>query len=290
MQYDLTESMLLILSEPRPCLRVTSIFLSLAVTHSLSEKLVLICSLEASRYQSWAFLQVQVGSMLHKLPPRLQFLTDDRWNKLIILTALVASFTMMLASLETWLFSSAAIVCTVAMFYSSQRNLLGSDGTHHMLIVGGAAVAAASLCRPGSIAFNACLCYQAAQCILSYFLAGVAKTFGQSWRDGTAVAKILGTTAYGRPRVGRFLQSRRNLGRALSYATCLFELSFPIILILPPEGVILLLGVALMFHLGTAAFMGLGHFCLTFVTGYPSIIYCWTLIWGRNALLPPDLL
>ena len=287
--FDSAERIFGLLSQPLICLRVTSILLSVALTHSLCEKLASAYSASGREYHSWKLLRVQVGSALHRLPVHLQFLTSDRWYRLITIATLVAAIAMMIVSVESWYFSMVALICAAAMYYLEQRNLFGIDGTHHMLGVGSISIAVASLFQPGSVAFNACLWYLAIQCIFSYFLAGVAKMFGSMWRDGTAVAKILGTNAYGRPRVSRFLESRQTLGKTIAYATCFFELAFPVILVLPCEGVVALMAISMMFHLGTAIFMGLGNFCLAWVVGYPALVYCWTLLWGTTAIVSPSL-
>ena len=53
----------------------------------------------------------------------------------------------------------------------------------------------------------------------------------------------------------------------------LFEIAFPLVLILPWEGKLLLLSIGLLFHITNAVVLGLNRFIWAWSATYPALLY-----------------
>lgn len=114
----------------------------------------------------------------------------------------------------------------------------------------------------------------AAQSVLSYFLAGVGKIRNSNWRDGLALQHLFASQGpYVLLRGVRPLAATKWLCVLLGWGVVLFELAFPAILILPEAGKLVLLGVALAFHLTNAVVLGLNRFIWAWAATYPALLY-----------------
>ncbi|MEX1366640.1 MAG: HTTM domain-containing protein [Nannocystaceae bacterium] len=96
-------------------------------------------------------------------------------------------------------------------------------------------------------------------CIL-YFIAGAAKMHGEAWRNGTALYYALGTDEYSLPGLVDPLLDAPELLTVLAYATLVFQVGFPFMVLLNRHSRRLALVIALTFHLGIATVMGLVTF------------------------------
>ncbi|MEK9523356.1 hypothetical protein ACIOMM_20115 [Streptomyces sp. NPDC087908] len=156
----------------------------------------------------------------------------------------------------------------------------GNDGSDQITLIAATALFLARLSPADSLAQQACLAFIAAQLTLAYFAAGVAKTFGPSWRAGTAVAEIVSTRTYGAQWISQIARRRPAPFVFATYGTVMFEVAFPLLFLLPSSSIPLFLGVAMSFHVCVAFLMGLNSFVFAFAATYPSII------WAHEALNP----
>lgn len=123
----------------------------------------------------------------------------------------------------------------------------------------------------GSIAETVVLGFIAFLGLFSYFVAGVSKLRAPSWRDGTAVAQVVATDAYGtsftktlpHPWVSSFL----------TYSTLVFEIAGPFLILLGAEATLIFFAMALFFHLSIAVVSGLTAFLFSFPATYPAIYW-----------------
>ncbi|WP_406124741.1 hypothetical protein [Streptomyces sp. NBC_00989] len=104
------------------------------------------------------------------------------------------------------------------------------------------------------------------QTAVLYFAAGYWKIFGKVWQDGVAMYYISRETEFHMSATFAHLMGNAYLGTAVSYATVLMELAFPIALLssrawLRKTNTLALEGM----HLGIAAFMGLVCFGLLMI-------------------------
>jgi hypothetical protein len=125
---------------------------------------------------------------------------------------------------------------------------------------------------PGSPLAAAGLAYAAAQLVLSYFIAGIAKLPDSAWRTGRAVQAMVRLPQYRvPPRVMARLSPPR-VARAAAWAMFVFECAFPLTLVHPAACAgLLACGVA--FHLTNAIVLGLNRFLWTWIAAYPALIY-----------------
>ena len=114
----------------------------------------------------------------------------------------------------------------------------------------------------------------AAQSVLSYLLAGIAKLRNPRWRNGDALRSLLQSKG---PYV--LWQCARSLAKAplpcvmLAWSLVAFELLFPLVLILPPEARLILLSMGFAFHVLNAAILGLNRFIWAWGATYPALLY-----------------
>lgn len=118
----------------------------------------------------------------------------------------------------------------------------------------------------------------AAESSLCYFSSGVAKVLSPSWRSGLALYGIVRTGTFGHRAVALQLRNRRSLNLVLCWTVILFELAFPLVLLVPSRVMILVLVAGAAFHITNAFVMGLNTFCWSFLATYPALWYCHTYI------------
>lgn len=153
------------------------------------------------------------------------------------------------------------------------RSAFGLDGSYQMLVVVLGASLLATVAPQGSIAREACLWFIAVQLILSYAIAGISKLRSPTWRAGSALVGIFSTATYGHPALFRMLRRYPQAGLLGCWATIVFEMVFPVILIVPDEMALCLATVGFCFHVGTALFMGLNGFLIAFISAYPALLF-----------------
>ena len=93
--------------------------------------------------------------------------------------------------------------------------------------------------------------------ILSYFVAGVAKVKNPAWRDGSMMATV--ALQYGH---------RWHSGKTGAWAVMVFELAFPLALILPLP----FLAAASVFHFAAVYTLGLNRFFFVWIALFPAFI------------------
>lgn len=98
------------------------------------------------------------------------------------------------------------------------------------------------------------------QVCIVYFIAGAAKMHGEAWRNGTALYYALGTDKYSMPGLVDPLLDAPVLLTLLAYATVVFQVGFPFLVLLNRHARRIALLVAFTFHLGIATVMGLTTF------------------------------
>lgn len=150
------------------------------------------------------------------------------------------------------------------------------EGADHMQLVVWASAAVFGLSAPG-LGQSAALAFLAAQGVLAYVTAGAKKLGVGMWRDGTAVGAILATEAYGTPALARWA-GRRWVSAPLTWLTLAFELGGPLLLLAGPPGALAFSAIALSFHLGVAATMGIDRFVFAFGATHPALFWAATQV------------
>ncbi|HTD58196.1 MAG TPA: hypothetical protein VK672_04820 [Solirubrobacteraceae bacterium] len=166
----------------------------------------------------------------------------------------------------------AAALILLARMLLYMRNQLGLDGSDQMMLVVCTGVAIALLV-PDHGAQVLAIDYMAAQLLLSYAVAGVAKAISPSWRSGRAITGILSTIGYGSPPVGAFLKRHSPLALAACWSVIVFECSAPLLILLGTPGALAIIAVGLGFHVSIALLMGLNNFLWSFGATYPALLF-----------------
>lgn len=160
-----------------------------------------------------------------------------------------------------------ATTLTIAIRFRGSYN----GGSDAMLLVVTLALALARS-APDSQLARAGLAYAAAQLVLSYFVAGVAKLGDPAWRRGTALPIVLALPHYHvAPRIAAAL-SRPAIARLAGWAMLGFECAFPLALV-GPRACTTLLAIGAAFHLANAVVFGLNRFLWTWLAAYPALLY-----------------
>jgi uncharacterized membrane protein YphA (DoxX/SURF4 family) len=153
-----------------------------------------------------------------------------------------------------------------------QRFLLpfGGDGSDMMARALTITLAIAFPLAYDATARRIALAFIAAQLCLAYGASGVAKLFGESWRSGSAVQRIL-HTGYGHAGLARSAVDRwPRIGKALTWIVIGLEIVFPIAVVLGGWLAFGALAAVAMLQLGIAVTMGLNRFTPWFVAAYPA--------------------
>lgn len=112
-----------------------------------------------------------------------------------------------------------------------------------------------------------------AQVALSYVASGLAKLVSNTWRSGEAVELVLKTRLYGGSPVAEFIRNRPSLGRAISWATIVWETAYPLLYTLRGGQAKVALVFVKLFHLGIAVTMGLPRFFWAFSSSHAAVDY-----------------
>ena len=147
----------------------------------------------------------------------------------------------------------------------------GSDSMTFQVLIG-LLIAALGVANP--ILVQVGLGWIAAQSVLSYFIAGVAKLRNENWRRGLAIRNLMrSNAAYTVFAPARRLANSGTLCLAASWAIILFEVAFPAVLLLPWEGKLAMLSAGLLFHITNAVVLGLNRFIWAWGATYPALLY-----------------
>jgi hypothetical protein len=118
-----------------------------------------------------------------------------------------------------------------------------------------------------------CLYFIAAQACLAYFTSGVAKLISPEWRDGTALHAIADTHFYGNAAESLFFTKYVGTALIASWFIMLFQITFPLSLLLPYPWNLTYLGLGVWFHVAVAILMSLNLFIPAFIATYPALMF-----------------
>lgn len=157
------------------------------------------------------------------------------------------------------------------------RTSVGTDGADQLSTITLLALTADAWMQSPWVRL-AVLWFLAAELVLSYVSAGIAKAFGREWREGRAAWEILSTRMYGIPALGRWLHAQPRLSFALSWGILLFEIGFIAVFFVPPGVGLAIVAAGVSFHIFNAIVMGLNTFLWSFLAAYPALV--WVIVAG----------
>jgi len=184
--------------------------------------------------------------------------TPGTWLVLAIQLASALALPWLAQPVWPWL----AFASTVAIAVRFRGTFNGGSDAMLLVVLLGLAVA-----RSGAPEIG--LGYIAAQLVLSYVLAGIAKLREPRWRDGTALAALVALPSYAVPAA--LIAWISKVSRVAGYALLAFECGFPIALV-DPTACRAMLAIAALFHLGNAIVFGLNRFLWAWLAAFPALL------------------
>jgi hypothetical protein len=163
------------------------------------------------------------------------------------------------------------VVTGILLLY---RNPFPLEGADQMCIIVAAGLLVAMANRSSLPWHMLGFGFISAQVFLAYLTAGITKALSPVWRDGTALYKIMNTATFGHPVGARLLRGRTTAGLALCWTIIVFEILFPLALVLPSKWLIPFFIVGILFHVGNALLMGLNVFLWAYAATYPAVWFC----------------
>jgi hypothetical protein len=208
---------------------------------------------------AWSVLRREYSPVGARLAA-LVFATPGMWLVLAVQLASAVALPWFAQPVWPWL----AFATTLAVAVRFRGTFNGGSDAMLLVVLLGLAIARSGAPKVG-------LGYIAAQLVLSYVLAGVAKLREPRWRDGSALAALVALPSYGVPPALIGLLTRAAIARTAGYALLAFELGFPIALI-DPTACRVLLVLAALFHLGNAIVFGLNRFLWAWLAAFPALL------------------
>jgi hypothetical protein len=118
------------------------------------------------------------------------------------------------------------------------------------------------------------LSWIAAQSVLSYFLAGASKLRHPGWRNGSALRHLmLSEGPYVLHVAARRLAHSSSLCILGGWGLVLFQVLFPLVLVVSSEARVALLALGCVFHLANALTLGLNRFFWAWLATYPALLH-----------------
>lgn len=200
-----------------------------------------------------------------------QWLTAKMLVRLALAAALIVGLGKYLQVIEP-VFYMGLIVSSVGLIVRFNGPLGGGSDSMTFQVLIGLLIAALSVANP--ILVRVGLGWIAAQSVLSYFLAGIAKLKTYNWRTGLALQALLRTDGpYTIFKPTRKFAESKALCAGLSWMIIGFEIAFPLVLILPWEGKLVMLSIGSLFHITNAVVLGLNRFIWAWAATYPALLY-----------------
>jgi len=186
------------------------------------------------------------------------------------------ALTMMFFPQAGAVLASALFVSTLMISVHFRGNFAG--GCDSMTLVVLSALAVQSWLPSHPLVAQLCLVYIAAQALLSYVVAGLAKGCRAGWRSGETLCDYLRNSTYGAPaRLVRWLdvKPRAFVG---AWTVILFELAI-VPAVFAPKALIVWLSLGAVFHLANFFALGLNRFVFAWLATYPALY--WLSGWIR---------
>jgi len=246
------------------CVAFTIVFMSV-------EYLYLIYKRRFSRdtFFSWEISGAGEGWLYSGWRARiLNYIFDgNKFTSIIILRLLLAVLVMIIS--ENRLLISG---CLFMLFFIScllnLRHTHGRDGADEVILIALLGLASYYVIDKTSILRWVGPGFIVAQLTLSYFISGIYKLKSGTWRNGSAVNKVIATVIYGKPEM-QFVLKYKPTALFLCWLIIIWECTFPMLFLFPQPVCFIWLGLGVLFHLSMAVIMGLNTFMFAFLSAYP---------------------
>jgi hypothetical protein len=256
-------------------LHVIALLLAFALTLSSIELLSVRGDFAGDGVFVWAVLRDDVRALPRPLGALLDLLLGDRSFPLLLVLQWVLALCLpwtTSALVPALLLLTGLLVCL--RFRGTYNG--GSDAMTLVVVLGLLIARLGPNIGPveaSTVWQRAGLGYIAAQLVLSYALAGLAKLRAPSWRNGTALPRLLAMEVYAVPLSVRRALSATAPALCASWLVILFECAFPAVVFVCPLRCAVMLTCGTMFHLFNALALGLNRFLWVWLAGYPALLF-----------------
>lgn len=210
---------------------------------------------------AWSVLRAEYG----RLSRPLGILFGARGTLVLLVLQLGAAIALPVVGHPAVAWLAFATTLAIAVRWRGSYN----GGSDAMLLV---VLLAIAIARTAPSLERAALGYAAAQLVLSYFIAGIAKLGDPAWRAGRAMPILVTLPHYRVPARAQTLLASPRLGRALAYGMLAWECTFPLAL-LHPSACVAYLAIGAAFHLTNALAFGLDRFLWIWLAAYPALLH-----------------
>ena len=219
---------------------------------------------------SWDILSSRMGYL--KNFKNLDFLFGYHFTVTLLIVRLLSCISLTFTTNQMLQIFCLALLLISSLLFM-YRNAYGNDGADQMNNILTISLFFAYISE-NQFSRNISISFIAIQSISSYQIAGIAKMFSSTWRQGDAILKIVNTKSYGNRWLYQILINcnKRTLF-VICWSVIIFESLFICVLFLPYPMMISFLIAGCIFHLSIAIFMNLNTFLWSFLATYPSIIF-----------------
>lgn len=168
--------------------------------------------------------------------------------------------------------SLACGLIALVSYLQNSRASAGLDGADQMITIL-FTVLFLAYAIGGPTAERYALYFIAFQASLAYLAAGLSKFYSVKWRKEPMLAGILSSETYGTRSVSEWLSLHPTVDIIITRFTFIYEILFPVALILPPSFCLMVIFCAGIFHASTAIVMGLNTFFWAFLATYPAVFF-----------------
>ncbi|MFM5949985.1 MAG: hypothetical protein ACKOPM_12300 [Novosphingobium sp.] len=199
-----------------------------------------------------------------------------------LLAALLALVGLLLVVLPLGPLSPPLLAGALALaVLLGQRTIPDGADKMAMVVASGALLQALGFALENAALVLAGALWTGGQLTIAYFAAGASKVILADWRSGAAPRAALDSYMWGN-RLSAWGVNLPGGAIALAWTVMVFEMLFPLALLLPTGGLIAVLTCFFLFHAAIALVMGLNTYPLAFLAAYPSAI--WLGQWLRGAI------
>jgi hypothetical protein len=221
---------------------------------------------------AWEICGCRQGWLFRGLPAQLMNWCFQPSPFAALMIVRIAGCVALVALTDRCILAALSLGLTLLAGLLSIRHEHGKDGADQMMIILSTGVFAYLVFDPESPWRWTGIIFISGQAALAYFVSGAAKLISKEWRTGRALPNVLTTTIYGSPKVGKTIRQWPVACMVLTWWVMVWEVSFPLLLISPPQYRWMWLAAGFSFHTGSAVLMGLNTFLIAFVGTYPAML------------------
>ena len=246
-----------------------------ATTHLVSSLEYLSCPelREQGGMNDWRILRASYVKHNGTFRKVIDFVSRERVTKALLVSQAVASLVVLSPTKNNAVrfCGNGAIFGTSLLL--NPRSQFGTDGSDQAsnLVQGMATVARGLGNRPKTT--DAALWAISLQSVMSYSVSGVAKLFGESWREGRSITGVARTISYGNENLWLLAKRFPRSTQTITYLILGLEVSYPLVFAFQGRLAKTYLASATILHVGIGHLMALGRFVPAFCSMHPAVAY-----------------